>query len=83
VQGFVSAGLLSVKQSRAGDGSGKSPNMHVAVAVRNMGWGFEKFPASWGTFCDLESLAREEDGHEWAEAETSRGCGGIARGRGC
>jgi hypothetical protein len=38
VQGFVSAGLLSVKQSRAGDCSGKSPNMHVTVAVRNMDW---------------------------------------------
>lgn len=86
MQGFVSAGLLSVKQSRAGDGSGKSPNMHVAVAVRNMGWGFEKFPASWGPFYDLESLAREEDGHEWAEAETSRGvvesrAGGVASKR--
>src|SRR5437763_1450562 len=36
VLGFVSAGLPPVKQSRAGDCSGKSPNMHVAVAVRNM-----------------------------------------------
>ena len=59
VQGFVSAGLPPVKQSRPGDCSGKSPNMQVAVAVRNMDWGFEMFPAPWGLICDLEkSLAQ-------------------------
>jgi hypothetical protein len=63
LQGFVSAGLLSVKQSWAGDCSGKSPNMHVTAAVRNMDWGergFAKIFQSLGApIYDLEkSLAR-------------------------
>lgn len=84
VQGFVSAGLPPVKQSRAGGCPGKSPNMHVAVAVRNMDWGFEKFPAPWALICDFEkSLAQvEKMGMNGLKQSCAKQTGGPRRGRG-
>lgn len=58
-------------KSRAGDCSGKSPNMHVAVAVRNMD--LESSTCLGQPSCSRVA-SRKYDGHEWAERRISASC---------